>query len=291
MTGIAVRCPFGRPAVIETSPTLAGMPNPTLLYLTCPSAVDGDQPGGGGRGSAALQSGLRRRLRSAAGPGRGRPAPTGAGAPRLPRPAIRGPRPGSAAPRARKRRRACTPTRRPCWPRWRGGLRGGAASTQPGRTGRAAAAAGIGSCPRGRRSGAPTTGARAGCPHAARKSARPRAAAPAAPRRPAAERVAAIDIGTISVRLLVADLHSGGPSRSSGRRRSPGWARGCGREAAWERPRSCVPRRRWRDMLRRRDGWALAGSSSPAPAPPAKPPTVPSSSARWARSTRPSPSS
>jgi exopolyphosphatase/guanosine-5'-triphosphate,3'-diphosphate pyrophosphatase len=39
VTGIAVRCPFGRPAVIETSPTLGGMPNPTLLYLTCPSAT------------------------------------------------------------------------------------------------------------------------------------------------------------------------------------------------------------------------------------------------------------
>ena len=39
VTGIAVRCPLGRPAVIETSPTLNGMPNPTLLYLTCPSAV------------------------------------------------------------------------------------------------------------------------------------------------------------------------------------------------------------------------------------------------------------
>ena len=39
MTGIAVRCPFARPAVIETSPMLGGVPNPTLLYLTCPSAA------------------------------------------------------------------------------------------------------------------------------------------------------------------------------------------------------------------------------------------------------------
>jgi exopolyphosphatase/guanosine-5'-triphosphate,3'-diphosphate pyrophosphatase len=40
VTGIAVRCPFGRPAIIETSPVLTGgLPNPTLLYLTCPSAV------------------------------------------------------------------------------------------------------------------------------------------------------------------------------------------------------------------------------------------------------------
>ncbi len=40
VTGIAVRCPFGRPVVIETSSVLTGgMPNPTLLYLTCPTAV------------------------------------------------------------------------------------------------------------------------------------------------------------------------------------------------------------------------------------------------------------
>ncbi len=40
VTGIGVRCPFGRPVVIETSPVLSGgMPNPTLLYLTCPTAA------------------------------------------------------------------------------------------------------------------------------------------------------------------------------------------------------------------------------------------------------------
>ncbi len=39
VTGIAVRCPFGRPAVIESAPTLAGKPNPNLLYLTCPTAT------------------------------------------------------------------------------------------------------------------------------------------------------------------------------------------------------------------------------------------------------------
>lgn len=37
--GIAVACPFGFPAVIETSPYLDdGEPFPTLFYLTCPSA-------------------------------------------------------------------------------------------------------------------------------------------------------------------------------------------------------------------------------------------------------------
>ncbi len=40
LTGIAVRCPFGYPAVIETAPMLAGAPNPTLLYLTCPTMVN-----------------------------------------------------------------------------------------------------------------------------------------------------------------------------------------------------------------------------------------------------------
>ena len=40
VTGVAVRCPFGRPAVIETAPILSdGTPNPTLLYLTCPTFV------------------------------------------------------------------------------------------------------------------------------------------------------------------------------------------------------------------------------------------------------------
>jgi exopolyphosphatase/guanosine-5'-triphosphate,3'-diphosphate pyrophosphatase len=38
LTGVAVRCPFGYPAVVETAPVLTGgAPNPTLLYLTCPS--------------------------------------------------------------------------------------------------------------------------------------------------------------------------------------------------------------------------------------------------------------
>lgn len=40
LTGVAVRCLFGYPAVIETAPVLTGgAPNPTLLYLTCPTMV------------------------------------------------------------------------------------------------------------------------------------------------------------------------------------------------------------------------------------------------------------
>ncbi len=41
LVGVAVTCPYGFPAVIETSPYLEdGTPFPTLLYLVCPSAVD-----------------------------------------------------------------------------------------------------------------------------------------------------------------------------------------------------------------------------------------------------------
>jgi len=38
LTGVAVRCPFGHPAVAESAPVLSdGSPNPTLLYVTCPT--------------------------------------------------------------------------------------------------------------------------------------------------------------------------------------------------------------------------------------------------------------
>ena len=40
VAGVAVRCPHGRPAVVEQrSYTDDGEPFPTLYYLTCPSAV------------------------------------------------------------------------------------------------------------------------------------------------------------------------------------------------------------------------------------------------------------
>ncbi|MCX8033178.1 MAG: DUF501 domain-containing protein, partial [Thermoleophilia bacterium] len=40
LTGIAVRCPFGYPAVVETPPLVGGVsPNPTLLYLVCLALV------------------------------------------------------------------------------------------------------------------------------------------------------------------------------------------------------------------------------------------------------------
>lgn len=53
LTGIAARCPFGYPAVVETAPIMTGgAPNPTLLYVTCPSlaaAVSRVEAGGGVR--------------------------------------------------------------------------------------------------------------------------------------------------------------------------------------------------------------------------------------------------
>lgn len=40
VTSVAARCPHGYPAVIETAPLLGeGAPNPTLFYLTCPTLV------------------------------------------------------------------------------------------------------------------------------------------------------------------------------------------------------------------------------------------------------------
>jgi exopolyphosphatase / guanosine-5'-triphosphate,3'-diphosphate pyrophosphatase len=58
VTGIAVRCPFGFPAVIETAPMMSGgKPNPTLLYLTCPALtadVSGIEAGGGVRAFRAM---------------------------------------------------------------------------------------------------------------------------------------------------------------------------------------------------------------------------------------------
>ena len=51
LAGIALRCPHGFPAVVETRPYLEdGTPFPTLLYLTCPSAAvrAGDREARGG---------------------------------------------------------------------------------------------------------------------------------------------------------------------------------------------------------------------------------------------------
>lgn len=51
--GVSVRCLFGFPVVIETSPVMSdGSPNPTLLYVTCPAlatGISGIEAGGGVR--------------------------------------------------------------------------------------------------------------------------------------------------------------------------------------------------------------------------------------------------
>jgi len=61
VSGIAARCPFGCPVVIETRPWLStGAPNPTLLYLTCPvlvTIVSGLEAAGGVRALKAAFAG------------------------------------------------------------------------------------------------------------------------------------------------------------------------------------------------------------------------------------------
>jgi exopolyphosphatase/guanosine-5'-triphosphate,3'-diphosphate pyrophosphatase len=67
VTGIPVRCPFGHPAVIETAPLLSdGAPNPTLLYLTCPAMVAAVSRAEAGGGVRELKSacGSEERLRA-----------------------------------------------------------------------------------------------------------------------------------------------------------------------------------------------------------------------------------
>jgi exopolyphosphatase / guanosine-5'-triphosphate,3'-diphosphate pyrophosphatase len=60
LTGIAARCPFGYPAVSESAPVLAdGAPNPTLLYLTCPTLAAGVSRIEAGGGVRALRAACR----------------------------------------------------------------------------------------------------------------------------------------------------------------------------------------------------------------------------------------
>ena len=163
VTGIAVRCPFARPAVIESSPTLGGMPNPTLLYLTCPSATTAISRMESAGGVRRFKSTVRGRSRSAPGSGRG-----DRGLPAAPGSRCRAGRRSAAGGRdrgtcrGRKRPRACTRTPRLCWPRCRDGskwmLRVNAAAPRHGPRRRP----GTASFPRGTSSGARTTGARAG---------------------------------------------------------------------------------------------------------------------------------
>ena len=78
MVGVAVTCPFGFPAVVETSPYLEdGEPFPTLLYLTCPSAVQAVSREEAAGGVASLRR-LVTGLAGAAGRPRGTRGPLSA---------------------------------------------------------------------------------------------------------------------------------------------------------------------------------------------------------------------
>ena len=61
---VAVRCPYGRPAVTEQEPyDEAGEPFPTTYYLTCPHLVGGGLAARGGRRRRALVAGRRATIR------------------------------------------------------------------------------------------------------------------------------------------------------------------------------------------------------------------------------------
>ncbi len=83
---VAARCPFRRPAVIQTAPLLdTGEPFPTLLWLTCPwllEAVAALESGGGAARWAAVVSadpGMQARLLAADSEYRARRAVAGGG--------------------------------------------------------------------------------------------------------------------------------------------------------------------------------------------------------------------
>ena len=229
VTGIAVRCPFGRPAVIETSPMLGGMPNPTLLYLTCPSATTAISRAESAGGVLRLKSACsddpelrraldeitqayRRRRAGLAPAGDPRPE-AGIGGPegperasclhayaaallaalsgRLDAEVAPGRQREPAGPAARAAAEAWDrflPARDTLWcpddrcARWATGCGGEEAGVAASGVAAGAEKAGGG--------GGTVRGEKAG-----------------------PERVAAIDVGTISVRLLVADLQSGRPEQ------------------------------------------------------------------------------
>ena len=188
MTGIAVRCPFGRPAVIETAPTLAGKPNPTLLYLTCPSAaaaISGVEAHGGVKrfkGACREDPDLPRALDEITRAYRQRRAALAPDGDPRPEAGIGGP----VGPEKASCLHAYAAALLAALEGWFGGAAPGAAA------GGAAAAAAA---------------------QAWDRFLPPRAALWCADDRCAkwAPRVAAIDVGTISVRLLVADVREGRP--------------------------------------------------------------------------------
>jgi exopolyphosphatase/guanosine-5'-triphosphate,3'-diphosphate pyrophosphatase len=221
VTGIAVRCPFGRPAVIETAPTLAGKPNPTLLYLTCPSAtaaISGVEAQGGVKhfkavcrevpdlpGALAEVTRAYRRRRAALAP---------AGDPR-PEAGIGGPE----SPEKASCLHAYAAALLAALAGWFDDTEGTATEAASGGGGLARAALGA-DTPGGAAKEAAAGAAAAAAAQAWDRFLPPRDALWCSDDRCAkwavesdAPRVAAIDIGTISVRLLVADLREGRPEQ------------------------------------------------------------------------------
>ena len=201
VTGIAVRCPFGRPAVIESGPVLSGKPNPTLLYLTCPTAVvaisEVEGKGGVKGFKAACQAdpALSKALDEVAGAYRRRRAALApAGGPR--------PQAGIGGPEG--------PDKASCLHAYAAALLAAFAGWFAEETGEAAATAAAGSWDRflPPRDSLWCSDDRCGRWAEGCDSQAGGAVAPAG-----AHRVAAIDIGTISVRLLVADIVAGRPEQ------------------------------------------------------------------------------
>ncbi len=188
VTGIAVRCPYGRPAVIESAPILAGKPNPNLLYLTCPTATvaisTAEAAGGVKRFKAAVHedSELRRALYEVVDAYKRRRAELAPGGDPRPEAGIGGP---------------AGPEKASCMHAYAAALLAALAGNFRGEApARAAAEAWDRFLP-------------------ARESlwCTDDRCARWAPADPAPCRVAAVDVGTISVRLLVADVADGRPEQ------------------------------------------------------------------------------
>jgi exopolyphosphatase / guanosine-5'-triphosphate,3'-diphosphate pyrophosphatase len=200
VTGVAVRCPYGRPAVIESAPTLAGKPNPNLLYLTCPTAtvaISTIEAAGGVRRFKDLvgaDAELRRSLGAVVGAYKQRRAALAPDGDPRPEAGIGGP---------------AGPEKASCLHAYTAALLAARASWLDGEACAGADEAWSRFLPPPEalwctddRCARWAAGDQTGASHAG-------SASPVA----GAQRVAAIDIGTISVRLLVADVRDGRPEQ------------------------------------------------------------------------------
>jgi exopolyphosphatase/guanosine-5'-triphosphate,3'-diphosphate pyrophosphatase len=201
VTGVAVRCPYGRDAVIESAPTLAGKPNPNLLYLTCPTAtvaISTIEAAGGVRRFKDLvgaDAEWRRSLGAVVGAYKRRRAGLAPDGDPRPEAGIGGP----AGPKKASSPHAYTASLLAAQAGWLGGEAGVAAEEAWSRFLPPSEALWCTDDRCARWAAGNEEGARA---------------ADAATRRVSGgQRVAAIDIGTISVRLLVADVRDGRPEQ------------------------------------------------------------------------------